>query len=254
VTVEIKLEKHGGWPVVNICISAPTKLNAIGLSTALALQESLAQLPTNMRALILTANTVDRAGKRFWIAGGDLKELAGLDQAQAKKYAQIMRGVCEGFRQLPVPVLAFIDGAAIGGGAEWAIAADLRVGTADTEFHWKQLSMGLPTGYGGSLRLRQLLGAHQAEAMIYFQKKLDAQGSLRSGLVHEIVDDKVAFEKILQNVCDIEPAAFAAQKKMFATHASDSKNPTDLDHMFATSWKNPTHLRMLSSFLEKERP
>jgi enoyl-CoA hydratase/carnithine racemase len=238
-------------------INRPERLNALGTTLAAELTDSLELLrqspPADIRALVITAASVHKGDRSIWIAGGDLKELARLrDRRAAKAYASSMRVFCESLERLPFPVITVIDGAAIGGGAELALAGDIRLATVRSSLEFKQLKIGLATGYGAASRLVQLLGKSKAQSLLYFCETVDAEQAHASGLVHRLITGATPEEigKAILPILSLEPTAVSAQKKMLrlATEAPGSAN-TWSDDIFESIWLNDSHASTLSSWI-----
>ena len=237
-------------------ISRPERLNAIGTTLAAELTDSLSllrQTPSpEIRALVITAATVHRGDRSIWIAGGDLKELATLrTKSEARAYANTMRVFCEELERLPFPVITVMDGAAIGGGAELALAGDIRLATVRSSMEFKQLKIGLATGYGAASRLVQLLGKSKAQSLLYFCETLDAEQAHAGGLIHRLITSATPEDigKAITPILSLEPAAVSAQKKMLrlAIEAPGAAH-TWADDIFESIWLNETHAHTLSTW------
>jgi enoyl-CoA hydratase/carnithine racemase len=243
-----------GWQQWHI--SCPDRINALGTTMAAVLSDALelvrSNRPDGIRAIVITAEPVIRGDRCFWIAGGDLKELSQLtSRADALRYAQLMRLFCESLEFLPIPVISVVDGAAIGGGAELALAADIRFATIRSSFEFKQLKMGLTTGYGGASRLVNLIGKSRAQSLLYFGESITAEESLRQGLVHRLVQtsDPKTIGAMILPILKIEPVAMSAQKKMLRMSTDHpSADHSWADDLFASIWMNETHAANLRNF------
>lgn len=237
-------------------ISRPDRLNAIGTTVARELSETLdmirSSLDHHIRAIVITAETVIKSNNAIWIAGGDLSELAELRQKpEGRDYAHIMRRFCEGLEILPVPVITVVDGAAIGGGAELALAGDVRFATVRSVFEFKQLKLGLATGYGSASRLVELLGKSKAQSLLYFCESVDAESAHRGGLIHRLISS--ASHDDISNaifpLIQLEPSAVSAQKKMLRlASVQPSANRRWADEIFESIWMNETHSENLAAF------
>jgi enoyl-CoA hydratase len=205
-------------------------------------------------ALLLTAR-VDRPSSRpVWVAGGNLKELSKIrSKMAAVQYSATMIEFCKVLENLPIPVISIIDGRAIGGGAEIALAADLRIGTRDCSFEWKQLMMGLPTGYGTTPRLVSLIGLAAAQKLLYFSETIEAQQCLSLGLIQELVDSRDDAFKLIDTIMSrLEPKAFKSQKELFCKAAKKFELSTSLQsRIFGSAWLNPLHRKQIEAFLKK---
>lgn len=240
-------------------IHRPERLNALGTTLANELTETLSiarrELDPEIRAIVITAETVVKSGVAYWIAGGDLKELADLKQkAEARSYAKTMRLFCEGLESLAVPVVTVLDGLAIGGGAELALAGDIRLATVRSSLDFKQLKLGLTCGYGSTSRLVNLLGKAKAQSILFSCSTLDAETASRDGLIHQLI----AFTNLediglqILPLLELEPLAVAAQKKMLRLASTQSSGDQEwADEIFESIWLNETHERNLMGFKTK---
>lgn len=260
--LEISTHKVGGASVATWRINRRERGNALGTTLAQELQAALGDLmcrPSPPRAIVLTASPVVKGVQRTWIAGGDLKELATLgSQDDGEAYALALSTFLSGLDELPIPVVMAIDGDAIGGGAELALGGDVRLATSSSRLVFKQLAVGLATGYGGARRLVELVGLARAQDLIYGTRTIDAAEALGMGLVNEVWPDAAALQTAvdarLATLLAIEPRAFATQKRMF-WHATRSHPGTSREvetRLFRELWGNPTHRRFLTAFVGKE--
>ena len=249
-------------------INRPERVNALGTTLAKHIHDLLAPLHAELmtwletggttppvRALVLTATPTRRGRNPVWIGGGDLKELALLtEQEQGRSYANTLSNFCRMLEEIPIPVISAVNGAAIGGGAELALAADIRLATKISTFEFRQIRVGLATGYGGATRLVNLVGKSMAQRLLYFAETIDATKLETFGLVHRVaVDDAdllVLTKSILKEQLACEPRSFAAQKKMFqiaTQNLGQAAYVAELEE-FAKIWMNPSHKRFLERF------
>jgi enoyl-CoA hydratase len=256
MNVTIKNHTTEGLMWQNWHIARPERLNALGtticceLNTALDLART--DLPKDVRAIVITAETVVRNENAYWIAGGDLIELSQLNsKSKGRGYAESMRCFCQGLETLSLPIFTVVDGIAIGGGAELAIAGDIRFATSRSIFEFRQLKVGLPTGYGAATRLVELVGKSQAQRLLYFCSSLDSQACLDLGLIHSLISSTSLDDigsKILP-ILQLEPRAFAAQKKMLRLATSQMTGDQKwADDIFESAWMNQTHSQILANF------
>lgn len=245
-------------------INRPERANAIGPAIAAeillllkAIEHTLSSKKTpKPRVLILRAATQSGQRGRVWIAGGDLKELANLTPAKGHQYSATMLQVCQRLEQLPIPVIAVLDGAAIGGGAELALAADIRVATAEGSFEFKQLKVGLATGFGGTRRLVDLVGKSHAQHLLLTSATVDAHRSLALGLIHEIIDETrldARVDELAQQLTQVDANALNVQKQMLTNAGSKQSETIDRKEqsLFKTLWGKHAHRDFLQRFLKK---
>lgn len=250
-------------------INRPERRNALGTILSQELWEKTRELQKNLkawqdaagdepppfRALVIKAAPIAGDKAPIWIAGGDLKELNELKTAaEGRKYAETMALVCNALYELPIPVVALMDGLVIGGGIEFALAADLRFATQRTVFHFKQLELGLATAYGSAQRLTQLVGVSRAMDWLLRSKKVSAEMALSAGLVHEVLDraedlnDELA--ECLDHIKSLSPHAVAAQKRMLHADGIDAERTASELDLFETLWMQEHHKRQLKGFLK----
>ncbi|RYZ59910.1 MAG: enoyl-CoA hydratase/isomerase family protein [Proteobacteria bacterium] len=249
-------------------ITRPERRNALGTILSQELWEKVKELQINLeawqdlpgalneppRVLAIKVASTKGDSSPIWIAGGDLKELNELKTpAEGRNYAETMARVCEGLYNLPIPVVVLIDGLVIGGGIEFALAADFRFVTHRTRFHFKQLALGLATAYASSQRLIQLVGVSKAMNWLLRSKMVTAQDALNSGLVHEVLDSTQELEDELSEFVDqilsLPRAGVSAQKQMLHAGGIDPKRRSDELDLFASLWMNPYHQERLKEFL-----
>jgi enoyl-CoA hydratase len=258
ITVTNHSTEAYGWQRWHI--SRPERLNALGTSLAGELTDVLEMTrqrrSAEVRAIVITAESISRGDRNIWIAGGDLKELALLTtKAGGRAYAKAMRLFCEGLESLPMPVVTVIDGAAIGGGAELALAGDIRVATVRSSLEFKQLKLGLATGYGAASRLVDLVGKARAQSILYFSESIDAVSAHSCGLVHRLIpstsDEDLG--KTLLPILQLEPLAVAAQKKMLRLATTlPAGDHSWADDVFESIWLNETHAARLAEFAKRD--
>ncbi len=257
--------------VLTWTIDRPDRLNALGTLIGAELLQLCMQLELELRpfttdrgmeeppyrCLVLRAQPVRRGqNQAIWIAGGDLKELAQLSapadgRAYASEWAQI--GLI--LQGLPIPVIAAIQGAAIGGGAELALAADLRIATRESSLHFKQLEVGLATGYASCQRLVNLVGLARATDLLFCSRKLTANEAQSFGLINEIAENDETFETLIKTVIQdfkrLSAKSLMIQKQMLAgpfveKRAQWAEHELDL---FQQLWMHPAHEKFLRKFI-----
>ena len=176
----VDLEIEDGLAVVTI--DRPHARNAISLDTMDQLDEAL-DGAAGARALVIKG-----AGDKAFVSGGDLKELAALrTEADAAAMAWKMRKVCDRIAAFPGPVLAALNGHALGGGAEVAVAADIRLAADDVKIGFNQVALEIMPAWGGAERLAALVGPSQALLLAGTGTILTATEAERAGLVQRVV-------------------------------------------------------------------
>jgi enoyl-CoA hydratase/carnithine racemase len=237
-------------------LARPERGNGLGTTLAAELLKACDALrDVSARVLVLTAVPLVKDGRATWIAGGDLKELAKLaDQDSAEEYAGMLGRVCAALSALAIPVIAAIDGAAIGGGAELALWCDERLMTARSSLEFKQLKVGLACGYGTTKRLCDLVGLAKAQNLVYRCMTLSAMDARNAGLCAEVVegaqDLQASVDAAVARWQALSPRAIAAQKAMFWNAANGHPGTARLAELqlFRGAWGNPQHRAFLERF------
>jgi enoyl-CoA hydratase len=179
----LKLEIDG--TVATLTLNRPAVLNALNHDLLTMLEEALDAFTGDpqLRAVILTG-----AGERAFAAGADIAELADLPGAVAGEHkARMGQRITQLIEALPVPVIAAVNGFALGGGCELAMACDFRIASENAKFGQPEVNLGIPPGYGGTQRTARLLGPGVALFMCLTGETIDAAEAYRIGLVQRVV-------------------------------------------------------------------
>lgn len=167
-----------------VTINRPDKLNALNATTKAELKDVFENVrdDANVDVVILTGS-----GQKAFVAGTDIKELAGLDEKSGKEFSLGGQAVFNLIQNLGKPVIAAVNGYALGGGAELALACHIRIASENAKFGQPEVALGIIPGYGGTQRLGRLVGKGKAMEMILTGDQIDAQEALRTGLVNAVV-------------------------------------------------------------------
>jgi enoyl-CoA hydratase len=177
----IRVDREDG--VATVTVDRPDRLNALDSATlALLLQafEELARDET-VRAVVLTG-----AGDRAFIAGADIVEMKDKEPVEALAFARLGQTVCSAIESAPQPVIAAINGYALGGGCEIALACDIRLASERAVLGQPEVTLGVLPGWGGTQRLPRVIGVGLACELIYTGRRVDAPEALRIGLVNAV--------------------------------------------------------------------
>jgi len=170
--------------VTLVTINRPEMLNAMSdelLRGLLRFFEKVAGDPA-VACVILTG-----AGEKAFVAGADIRAMQPLDVLTARKVAQLGHAVCAAIERCPQPVIAAVNGFALGGGCELALACDLRLAAEHARFGQPEINLGITPGFGGSQRLPRLVGKGRALEMILTGEMIDAAEAWRIGLVNRVL-------------------------------------------------------------------
>lgn len=170
--------------VATVTINRPDKLNALNAHAKSELREVFTQLKTddNVDAVILTG-----AGEKAFVAGTDIAELTVLDRQSGAEFSARGQEVFDLIENFGKPVIAAVNGYALGGGCELALACHIRIASENAKFGQPEVNLGIIPGYGGTQRLARLIGKGRAMEMILTGNQIDAQEALRIGLVNKVV-------------------------------------------------------------------
>lgn len=238
-----------------LTIRRPDRLNALGPTLVREILSRLREIkkdlgkPGSPRALILWAEPVARQDAPIWIAGGDLKELGKLNATSAHKFALGMHAMDKALQNLPMVTVTWIDGLAIGGGSEFALFGDLRFATSRSVFHFKQLQVGLTTGFAGTERLARIAGLGVAQEALWTAQKMDMEDLLHAKLVHESfpsVTEMAQRTEELAKSWRSMPADLILQQKKLLNLPLNNRS-AELQG-FKKIWKNSLHRSTLEKF------
>ena len=173
--------------VLTVTISRPKALNALNAEVLEELNDIIQELYQNndTRGLILTGD-----GDKAFVAGADIKELALLNQEEALALAKSGQALFRKIEQCPKPIIAAINGFALGGGCELAMACHIRIATSNAKFAQPEINLGIIPGYGGTQRLAQLVGRGKALELILTGDQISAEEAKALGLVNHIVSGR----------------------------------------------------------------
>lgn len=242
--------------IATITLNRPQQANALsaGLLEALAGVASQLEKRSDIRVAIVTG-----AGEKAFCAGADLKERLAMPQAAVPQAVALIRNTINAVAALPFPVIAAINGGAFGGGAELALACDLRVAVASAKLGLTETSLAIIPGAGGTQRLSRLIGVAKAKELIYTARRIDADTALALGLINQLVADGELMPAVLRLAGDIArngPVA-VRQAKLAIDRGLDVDLPTGLA-IEASAYEGvistEDRLEGLQAFAEKRPP
>jgi len=177
------LERRAGALVARLTIERPEKRNALGRAALAELADALRGISadSSVRAVVLTG-----AGEQAFAAGADVAELAALDASSAREFITRVHEACAALRECPVPVIARVNGIALGAGLELAAACDLRIAAEGARFGMPEVRLGIPSVVEAAL-LPRLVGAGRARWLVLTGETIDARAALAWGLVERVV-------------------------------------------------------------------
>jgi enoyl-CoA hydratase/carnithine racemase len=245
-----------GAGVAIVTIDRPDVRNAIGLTTVSELDAALDDvLGSDAAVLVLRGG-----GERAFVSGGDLRELSGIrTHRDAVGMASRVRRMLDRVAAFPVPVVAALNGHALGGGAEVAVAADIRVAADDVKIGLNQVSLGIMPAWGGAERLAQLIGRSRALLAVTTGEVYDAPTAQRIGLV-DVVVPRAAFDDcwrtLARQMAAAAPGTTRAVKSVIdaaapSVHPELEDGATDA---FARLWTAEAHWAAVEAMEQRRRP
>ncbi len=216
--------------ITTITIDRPSKLNALNRSTIKELHDAfkMADEDTKTKVIILTGS-----GEKAFVAGADISEFADFSVAEGEHLAAEGQAILFDFiANLSTPVIAAINGFALGGGLELAMAAHFRIASDNAKMGLPEVSLGLIPGYGGTQRLPQLVGKGQAMEMILTAGMIDAQKALDYGLVNHVTNQDELLDlakKIASKILLNSSVAIAAAITAINANYEEGENGFDTE-------------------------
>jgi len=195
-----------------VTINRPEALNALNSSVVRELSMIIEHLSmaADVGAIILTGT-----GDRAFVAGADIKEMVGLSALEMRSFSEAGRRLGDAMAACSKPILAAINGYALGGGCELALACDIRIASDRAKLGQPEVNIGIVPGFGGSQRLPRLVGLGWASEMIYTGEAIDAATAERIGLVNRVVPADRLLEEtkaLARKILEKGPAAIALAK------------------------------------------
>ena len=197
--------------IAYLTVNRPDKLNALNMQVLTELKTVLEHLIEEDKGSLIKGMILTGAGDKAFIAGADIKEMQAMNVAQAKDFGKLGQDVTLLFEKLPFPVVACVNGFALGGGCEMAMSCDFIFATRNAVFGQPELKLGLIPGFGGTQRLARLVGRNRAKEIIFTGRNVDAEEAERIGLSLDTFDSRdemiVYAKKVLSKVKKVSPYA-----------------------------------------------
>lgn len=240
--------------ILTLTVHRPEALNALNRNVIDALSAALEAAQDNQDVCVIV---LTGAGEKAFVAGADIKEFADFDQAQGEELARRgQRDLFDRVEQSRKPVVAAINGFALGGGLELAMSAHVRVASTNARMGLPEVSLGVIPGYGGTQRLAQIVGKGKALEMVLTGGMIDAESALACGLVNQVVDQDILLEtaqamagKIAKNA----PTALAAALDSVLAGYSRDGFGVEIER-FGQCFTTDDFKEGTTAFLEKRKP
>ena len=240
-------------PVAQIMVNRPERLNALNTDTLQELLAAVKQVAADdaLRALIFTG-----AGDKAFIAGADITEMADKTAMEALKFAELGHRLCDTLEQMTKPVIAAVNGYALGGGCELAMACDFVYASENATLGQPEVNLGIIPGFGGTQRLLRRIPVGMAREMVITGRSVKAAEALRIGLVNKVF----APDKLLRRtratasrICEKGPLAVSTAKRLMVTGLDlplDAANELER-RSFAALFDTEDQKEGMQAFMEK---
>jgi enoyl-CoA hydratase len=238
--------------IATVTISRQDKLNVLNdkVLNDLAHVFKDIQVDEGVKAVIVTG-----AGEKAFVAGADIKELSKLDNRSGRMTSQKGQQIFQLIEDTRKPVVAAVNGYALGGGAELAMACHLRIAGKNAVFGLPEVGLGLIPGYGGTQRLAHLVGRARALEMILTGKQIKADDALKIGLVNDVTDEdpEKAAMSLIEEIMENGP--IAVRNAIKAVYHSDARSGYQVEaDLFGQLCETEDFAEGASAFLEKRKP
>ncbi|SEF94148.1 enoyl-CoA hydratase [Caloramator fervidus] len=247
------LKKEGNIGVLTI--SRPCALNALDFKTLVELDKVLDELEgdESLYVLIITGD-----GEKSFVAGADISQMKDMNPIQARNFSILGNKVFKKIENLRIPTIAAVNGYALGGGCELALACDIRIACEGAKFGQPEVGLGITPGFGGTQRLTRIVGLAKAKELIFTGEIIDANEALRIGLVNKIVKKEELMEAALKLARKI--ASNAPIAVMLAKSSINKGYQMDIDtavmyetEVFSQCFSTEDQKDAMIAFLEKRK-
>ena len=248
--------EHAEPGIYVLTVNRPKALNALNAATLDELANAIARVAEDTAARVLL---VTGAGDKAFVAGADISAMQSMSTFEARAFSEKGTRVMQSIEALPIPVIALVNGYALGGGCELAMSCDWIIASERAVFGQPEVNLGIPPGFGGTQRLARLIGRARALELVITGRQLKADEALRIGLANHVVPSEQLMEK------GLEMARLIAVKAPIAVRVCKQavQRGLDLDlasgcvletNLFAFAFGTEDRKEGMTAFLEKRSP
>jgi enoyl-CoA hydratase/carnithine racemase len=241
---------------VILTLNRPEVMNCLNFELLFALRDTIDSLQyrTDIRTVIITGK-----GEKSFCAGADLKERAGLTPDEVKKFILTIRNLLTSLQNLPMPVISAVNGVALGGGTEVALASDIRIASQTASMGLTETRLAIIPGGGGTQRLPRIIGVAKAKELIFTGRRVNAEEALEIGLVNKVTSPEMLLTECLKMADMIAETGPIAVE--MAKYAIDRGIETDLatglaieSNAYRVTIPTEDRVEGLTAFREKRKP
>lgn len=240
--------------VAIVTIDRPKALNALNPEVLADLKAAFEAIDQNtVRCVVLTG-----AGDKSFVAGADIGSMSTMTKAEGEAFGKLGNDVFLEIESFPLPVIAAVNGFALGGGNELAMSCDIRICSDNAVFGQPEVGLGITPGFGGTQRLARLVGPGMAKQLIYTAKNIKADEAYRIGLVNAVypLDELLpAAEKLAETIAKNAPIAVRACKQAIneGLQVDMDKAIVIEEKLFGSCFQSADQIEGMSAFLEKRK-
>ncbi len=249
----VNFEQQGA--VAILTIDRPKALNALNPDVLADLKAAFEGIDQNtVRCVVLTG-----AGDKSFVAGADIGSMSTMTKAEGTDFGKLGNDIFLMIESFPLPVIAAVNGFALGGGCELAMSCDIRICSDNAMFGQPEVGLGITPGFGGTQRLARLVGMGMAKQLLYTARNIDAAEALRIGLVNAVLPQAELMDaamKMANTIAKNAPIAVRACKKAVneGMQVSIDKAVDIEEKLFGDCFETHDQVEGMACFLSREKP
>ena len=249
--LQIKINK--GWGVIKI--NRPKALNALNRKVLEELNKSIKELnkKNEIKAIVITGK-----GKKAFVAGADIAAMKSMNSFEAEDFAKLGQDTFSLIENCPKPIIAAINGFALGGGCELAMACDLRIAADNAKFGQPEITLGIIPGFSGTQRMPKLIGEAKAKELIFTGENINADEAVKLGLINKKVSQEELMEEVknlVKKIIDKSPLIMKLAKESINVGMHmDIEKGSDLEkNLFSLCFTTHDQKEGMDAFLNKRK-